>query len=218
MLPPGWHGPGRPYDPSSNPFAGPPPPAPTVVADWLDQDIKRFRAKLEDVKCLNNKTLYLFSVYMVTDMASGTADLLRFGDGMAAGGVEGISQDLGRFGGIVLAVACPASRCCKAPGAVITEGLPSSRGTFYYGGFDPKTGRVYLGSDGHFGGMAQAGGKPASTMPGISVRQTPDGVFWSNDSISLRGALTPEEAAKVQQALQSQFKCPVRQVDDIYNP
>ena len=24
-LPPGWHGPGRPYDPSSNPFCGPPP-------------------------------------------------------------------------------------------------------------------------------------------------------------------------------------------------
>jgi len=25
-LPPGWHGPGKPYDPSSNPFCKPPPP------------------------------------------------------------------------------------------------------------------------------------------------------------------------------------------------
>jgi RHS repeat-associated protein len=27
-LPPGWHGPGQPYDPSSNPFGGPPPQNP----------------------------------------------------------------------------------------------------------------------------------------------------------------------------------------------
>jgi hypothetical protein len=30
-LPPGWHGPGLPYDPSSNPFTGPPPDRDQII-------------------------------------------------------------------------------------------------------------------------------------------------------------------------------------------
>ena len=34
MLPPGWHGPNQPYDPTSNPFTGPPPKITPTLFFW----------------------------------------------------------------------------------------------------------------------------------------------------------------------------------------
>jgi RHS repeat-associated protein len=84
-------------------------------------------------------------------------------------------------------------------------GWAGSRGTSYYGGFDPATGKLYLGQD-HFGGMAAAGGTPApSVTPGITVFETETSVIWANDSVSLRAVLTPEQAAQIQAALEAFF-------------
>jgi len=108
------------------------------------------------------------------------------------------------IGGKLSALWC---KCRPAAKRVsIVGGVAGSKGTSYFGGFDPETGKLHLGSEGHFGGMKAAGGTPVpGTTPGISVMETPTGVTWANDSVSLPRALTSQEAAQVQQALQIQF-------------
>jgi hypothetical protein len=98
------------------------------------------------------------------------------------------------------------AQAAQNTGVSLTEGISGAKGTYYFGGYDPETGITYLGSDGHFGGMQAAGGTPLpATTPGITVLQTPTGITWANDSLSLPAALTPAQAAEVQSALQAQF-------------
>lgn len=113
----------------------------------------------------------------------------------------------GEFGAEAAVVMVPLARVrAAATGVRIAGGVRGSRGTSYFGGFDPKTGKVHLGSDGHFGGMQAAGGTPMPAVtPGITVLETPTTVIWANDSISLGKALTSAQAAQVQAALQAQF-------------
>jgi RHS repeat-associated protein len=94
----------------------------------------------------------------------------------------------------------------RLPGLSMTGGIQGSRGTFYFGGYDPATGNLYLGSDGHFGGMAGAGGTPLpASTPGITMQVTPSSVIWANDSLSLPRALSAEQAAQIQTILEMQF-------------
>jgi len=91
-------------------------------------------------------------------------------------------------------------------GLSIVNGIVDGDKTYYFGGYDPVTGKTYLGADGHFGGMQAAGGTPIPSLtPGISVQATSTSVIWANDSISLFKGLTPEQAAEVQAALESHF-------------
>jgi len=99
-------------------------------------------------------------------------------------------------------------------GVMISDGISGSRGTYYFGGFDPVTGVVYLGSDGHFGGMRSAGGTPVpGVTPGITVLETPRSITWANDSASLPRMLSAEQAAQVQSALEAQF--PSRSINQV---
>ena len=102
-------------------------------------------------------------------------------------------------------------------GVQVSAGWVGSKGTTYFGGFDPATGRVYLGQNGHFGGMAEAGGTPvASQTPGITVFETADNVIWANDSPSLYRALSCEQTAQIQAALEAYFPGkPVAQVPKV---
>jgi hypothetical protein len=99
------------------------------------------------------------------------------------------------------------TRLQKIAGDVqVSSGWVGSKGTTYFGGFDAATGKVYLGQNGHFGGMAEAGGTPvASQTPGLTVFETADKVLWANDSWSMPTRLTPEQAAQVQAALEAYF-------------
>jgi len=90
--------------------------------------------------------------------------------------------------------------------------------TVYTGAYDPVRNVVYLGDTGHANGMAAAGGTPISGQtPGITVVKTPSGVTWAADSPSLSSvAMTPEQAANIQAALQKQFPgVPINQVPTI---
>ncbi len=73
---------------------------------------------------------------------------------------------------------------------------------------------MYLGDAGHGAGMSAAGGTAIpGVTPGITVVDTPSGVRWANDSASLPQALTSDQAAQIQAALQAQFPGkPVTQV------
>jgi hypothetical protein len=88
----------------------------------------------------------------------------------------------------------------------VTSGIEDARGILRYGGYDPATKTVHLGDAGHFGGMKAAGGTPVpGKTPGLSMLETEKEVMWANDSLSLPRALTAEEAAGIQKALQAQF-------------
>jgi hypothetical protein len=55
--------------------------------------------------------------------------------------------------------------------------------------------------------MRAAGGSPIPSLtPGLTVVRTKDGILWANDSLSLPKALTPEQAAQVQKALEDAFE------------
>jgi hypothetical protein len=113
-----------------------------------------------------------------------------------------IGQNLTRIKRIVNDVSStPASN-----GIEISGGWTGSRGTTYFGGFDAATGKLHLGKDGHFGGMQSAGGTPIpSSTPGITVFETQADVIWANDSLSLPRAMTSQEAAQIQTALEAAF-------------
>jgi hypothetical protein len=72
--------------------------------------------------------------------------------------------------------------------------------------YDAATGKLSLGKDGHFGGMQSAGGNPVPSLtPGITVFETQAEVIWANDSLSLPKAITSEDAARIQAALEVAF-------------
>lgn len=76
------------------------------------------------------------------------------------------------------------------------------------GAYDPGTNTVYLGGGlGHARGVATAGGNASKPgLAGITVYERADGeVFWANDSQSLRGILTPEQAQAVQQGMEQAY-------------
>jgi RHS repeat-associated protein len=115
---------------------------------------------------------------------------------------------------------CPPNSNVLPPASVVIgEGipLPGGKGSFTAGFYDPRTGKLYLGPGGHFDGGAAVGGSPSvQGTPGITVIQTPEGVYWANDSMSLPYALTPSQAASVQQGLQTAFPgVPVQQLESM---
>jgi len=106
----------------------------------------------------------------------------------------------------------------EPPRVIIAEGAgyesQSLGGKLYTGGYDPAQNTLYLGDAGHGAGMSAAGGTAIpGVTPGITVVDTPSGVRWANDSASLPQALTSDQAAQIQAALQAQFPGkPVAQV------
>ena len=79
------------------------------------------------------------------------------------------------------------------------------KGVLRIGALDPEANILYLGKGGHADGMANAGGSPRSSSRGITTLETPDTVFWANDSMSLPTALTAGQASAVQAGLESAF-------------
>ena len=96
--------------------------APSELADYIDTQVQTFR---QDGLSVNNNAspamaaINTFANGVTGDIASGTADLLRVGNGTAAaidsakqgdylGAAANLSQDGGRVGGIIMIVAgCP---------------------------------------------------------------------------------------------------------------
>lgn len=99
----------------------------------------------------------------------------------------------------------------------MTQGIKDAQGIVRFGGYDPATKTVHLGGVGHFGGMKAAGGTPLpGRTPGLSMLETEKEVIWANDSLSLPKALTTDEAAGIQKALEAQFPTKaVRQVTEL---
>lgn len=90
-------------------------------------------------------------------------------------------------------------------------------GGFQTGGYDPATNTLHLDSAwmGYLRGMAATGGDPSSpAAAGITVFYHENGtIYWANDSISLKGRLTPAETVEVQTGLEGSFSGrPVLQV------
>jgi hypothetical protein len=131
----------------------------------------------------------------------------------------GIAQDVQRGSLIANLVYAPSAGVTGVAGGAASDGasvimaegtgIPSKSlgGTVNYGAYDPAQNTLYLGDTGHAGGMAQAGGTPLPNVtPGITVAQTPTGVVWANDSMTLGlPALTEAQAAQIQSGLENFF-------------
>ena len=126
--------------------------------------------------------------------------------------------------GVTFIAACGLARETVAAANVIIKGVgwavPRTAthlaGILRGGGYDPDTNTLYLGGGiGHPRGVVAAGGDPSkATVAGITVFERADGnVYWSNDSISLRGRLTPQEVQMVQHGLEQAY--PGKQVQQL---